>query len=407
VVSYAGVPATLTKDGEKLFTYNGKAFYPAGTELDPVTFTIGAKASTTSAGTPTVVATSAPDAVWTPPATPPATTGVTLDKPTYAAGDTVELTATGFTANEPDIKIVVYSTPVVISTTEKADASGKVTWKGVLPSTLPVGTHTLTVQGTTSAGATFDLTEAAAAQVCQIADATLAWGVKESFRSYVSGSIAHGDWTTNGNATYKTPAFTWSKGTGTTEGQDAATIDFTGGVVFTGHDGALDTRLSNPQVRILDAKTALLLVDFESNARDSAESGDTKRDKFEDLEFARLDLSAATPGGGEGVSAWRKIPATLTAQGAKAFSTYAEGDPLDPIDLTFEAPGCAQAAGAGSGSAAAAADTGAKADAGDGSGVPAGAKVVLVMVMVAALAAGGVWWRRRRSRKYGRYTTGV
>ena len=40
------------------------------------------------------------------------------------------------------------------------------------------------------------------------------WGFKESFRAYIDGDIANGEWTTAGGATYETPEFTWSDGTG-------------------------------------------------------------------------------------------------------------------------------------------------------------------------------------------------
>ena len=45
-------------------------------------------------------------------------------------------------------------------------------------------------------------------------DATLTWGFKESFRAYIDGDIANGEWTTSGGATYETPEFSWSDGTG-------------------------------------------------------------------------------------------------------------------------------------------------------------------------------------------------
>ena len=35
---------------------------------------------------------------------------------------------------------------------------------------------------------------------CQVANARLDWGVKESFRSYSSGSIANGEWVTDNGA---------------------------------------------------------------------------------------------------------------------------------------------------------------------------------------------------------------
>ncbi|MGV8876288.1 MAG: HtaA domain-containing protein, partial [Rhodoglobus sp.] len=49
---------------------------------------------------------------------------------------------------------------------------------------------------------------------CSVSDAAITWGVKESLRSYISGTIAHGEWTVSDGASYSTPNFGWSDGAG-------------------------------------------------------------------------------------------------------------------------------------------------------------------------------------------------
>ena len=64
---------------------------------------------------------------------------------------------------------------------------------------------------------------------CDIRDATLTWGFKESFRAYIDGDIANGEWTTSDGATYETPEFSWSGGTGRYNSDTGSgSVQFTG-----------------------------------------------------------------------------------------------------------------------------------------------------------------------------------
>ena len=86
---------------------------------------------------------------------------------------------------------------------------------------------------------------------CVVTDATLTWGFKESFRAYIDGDIANGEWTTSGGATYETPEFTWSDGQGHYDPETGdGYVDFAGSVRFTGHDGLLDTTIADPSLNI-------------------------------------------------------------------------------------------------------------------------------------------------------------
>ncbi|WP_354024713.1 HtaA domain-containing protein [Conyzicola nivalis] len=336
-VSYSGVPAALTSQGASVFALNGSGFYEAGTALDAVSFVIGAPNAVSSIGA-TVASFKAPNKAAP---TPPATTGIQVAQGTeLTAGDEVIITATGFQPNEKGILVVIYSTPTVLDTNATADAAGVVTWTGRLPAGLS-GLHTLTFQGSVDRGVELNIAEAAsttAAVGCVVDDATLTWGFKESFRAYISGAIAHGEWTVADGATYAVPNFGWSAGTG---GYDAETgegsLAFAGSIAFTGHGGVLNTIVSNPQVRLIDATTGVLLLDISGTTQDGT-AIDSKS-----VEFADLDLTGVIEND-EGSVTITAAPATLTDAGSAAFGTYPSGEALDPVTLAFStAADCAVA----------------------------------------------------------------
>jgi hypothetical protein len=330
-VTYSGVPAALTSQGASVFTLNGSSFYATGTALDPVSFVIGAPAVVSNTIGATVASFTAPKKAAP---TPPATTGISFvrgDAAALVAGDEITVTASGFRPNETGILVVIYSTPTVLDTKAKADASGVVTWTGRLPSGLS-GAHTLTFQGSVDRGVELNIAPAAVSEAvagCVVDDATITWGFKESFRAYISGSIANGEWTVADGATYAVPNFGWSAGTG---GYDAETgeglLAFAGSIAFTGHAGVLNTTVANPQLRFVDANTALLLLDILGTTQDGV-AVDNKA-----VEFAKLDLSGVLENERGAVSI-TAAPATLTEAGAAAFGTYPAGEELDPVTVAF------------------------------------------------------------------------
>lgn len=94
---------------------------------------------------------------WTPPDAPPTSRGLSIEN----AGDGVDVdkpltaSATGFKAHEDHIRVVVYSSPIVLSTSVRADGSGRATWTGRLPEDIGLGEHTLTFQGSVQRGVRF------------------------------------------------------------------------------------------------------------------------------------------------------------------------------------------------------------------------------------------------------------
>jgi hypothetical protein len=161
---------------------------------------------------------------------------------------------------------------------------------------------------------------------CLVDGATLTWGFKESFRAYIDGDIANGEWTTADGATYETPEFTWHDGSGVYDPQDGTgLIRFPGSVRFTGHDGLLDTTIANPQIR-LDGGSAMLLLDVAGITMDGDPTDLTA------VEFVALPVAHVV-----GDDAVRTVDAAteLTGDGAIAFPNYAAGEAFDPVELSL------------------------------------------------------------------------
>jgi hypothetical protein len=329
--TFSNVTATLTAAGATAF----QGFYTAGTALDPLSFVVGAPSTGFASTTKAAVVTE-------PAATPPATTGITAGSDSATEGEQFSASASGFGANEKGILVVIYSEPTLLATVA-ADASGNVTWTGALPTGL-TGEHTLTFQGSVDRGLVLDIAPAApittsALEGCAVESGDLTWGFKESFRSYISGSIANGEWTVADGATYETPNFGWTDATGT---YDAATaggqVDFAGSITFTGHDGALNTTVANPSIRFDDENTATLLLDVTGTTQEGVTEEETA------VEFVTLDLSAATVENADGVITITGAPAVLTADGATVFGTYETGEAFDAVTVSFTTADCAVAA---------------------------------------------------------------
>jgi len=328
--TFSNVGVTLTAAGASSFD----GYYSAGTVMDRASFVIGSKG--------VALAPSAAEAEgadeWEAPATPPATEGIETESTSVEAGAELTATADGFQANEKNVKVVIYSTPTVLATDLVADANGTVSWTGRLPAKL-TGEHTLTFQGSVNRGVVLDIAEAVvttAAATCPVDDATLTWGFKESFRSYISGSIANGEWTVADGASYETPNFGFSNGSGSYDSSTGdGLVTFAGSIRFTGHDGALDTTVANPQVQFIDADTAVILIDINGETQDGAAVAETA------VDFVELDLSAATVTNENGSVSITDAPATLTPAGSAAFGTYDEGEPFDAVSIAFTTPECA------------------------------------------------------------------
>ncbi|MFF0164933.1 HtaA domain-containing protein [Streptomyces prasinus] len=164
----------------------------------------------------------------------------------------------------------------------------------------------------------------------EIADGTLGWGVKESFRTYVVGPIAKGEVTASDGASQASGngAFTFTDASGTYD-TDAGTLDtsFEGAVNFKGHekDGAysLDLTLSDLKAT-LDGGTGELSADVDKLGEQS-----------QDVVLATLEATSSALTAEDDVITVDGVAATLTEAGAKAFGDfYTAGTALDPVTLS-------------------------------------------------------------------------
>ncbi|MHA3682901.1 HtaA domain-containing protein [Leucobacter sp. HY1908] len=175
---------------------------------------------------------------------------------------------------------------------------------------------------------------------CNVTEASFTWGVKESFRSYISGSIANGEWTVSDDMRYETPSFIWDKAQGSLAPElDAGEIGFTGAVHFTGHDGAMTLDLADPKVEFESDETAYLVLTIGSS--DTTSGGESVAQT--PVRAAKLDLEGAVTAGGQDLEIDGVVP-RLTAEGAAAlngaYGSYVAGEELDPVMLKATVAGC-------------------------------------------------------------------
>lgn len=169
-----------------------------------------------------------------------------------------------------------------------------------------------------------------------IASGAVAWGVKASFRSYITGGIAQGAIAVGGGAsTNADGSFRFPVATGAFDPAAGATALSTGGDVrFTGHHGELDMWISDVRVEIT-SDGAYLYADVSTLPL----GGSTAVD-YVNVPLAVLDVSAVDPEIAGGTTTWTAVPASLTAAGAPAFAGfYSVGTALDPVTFTYEGRG--------------------------------------------------------------------
>lgn len=191
-----------------------------------------------------------------------------------------------------------------------------------------------------------------------VQNAKAAWGIKQSFQSYITGSIAKGKWTLNGVG-HSGGKFQFSGKSGAVDpGAKSGTIGYGGGIQFTGHNGVLNLIINNVEIQF-NGSSGSLVADVQSSDT-SGKKTNFGRVALGSLKFSSLNVSDSAASGTASVS--------LTDAGSKAFAEFYEpGTQLDPISFEASlgaAPNCASgqgsaaaasAAGGGGGAAAAAA----------------------------------------------------
>lgn len=325
MVIWADAVVTLTEEGGRAFG----GFYEAGTELDPLTISTPLKEGTV------------------PPGPKPVATSLALEASAtrVVAGGSVKLTAS--VAPKSAVGSVQFSQggkkigkPVAVkngsaSTQVKNLAAGKPRFtakftpanpKAFTASTAKALTITVTKKPTQVKQAT-------------VKSASLHWGVRESFRNYVSGPIAHGSIETLGTTK---GAFDWRAGTGTamTDGRSASVSFGKGnGMRFTGHamagGNALDITFTNPRVQLTSPTAGVLYLDVKSRKFEGMQSiSDTY---FTKNNVAVANLVVPAPKASGKTLSWAGVKASLSTSGAEAFGGfYNPGEALDDLSFTFE-----------------------------------------------------------------------
>ncbi|MFG2978112.1 HtaA domain-containing protein [Streptomyces sp. NPDC048331] len=182
------------------------------------------------------------------------------------------------------------------------------------------------------------LLPATAARAGTVQGGRLDWGIKSSFQSYVTGPVAKGGFKLkSGAATVGGSLFRFHSAAGSYDpGSGAFEASYSGGVTFQGHqkpDGVheLDMTISRPTVKISGGK-GTLYVDVSSKAKDTGAVTNQSQVAFASLGVGGIDMK-----GGNSPLSLTNLPATLTAEGAKAFAGYyGAGTQLDPVSLSAD-----------------------------------------------------------------------
>ncbi len=237
-----------------------------------------------------------------------------------------------------------------------------------------------------------------AASECIVLDGALTWGFKQSFRAYISGTIANGTWTEIAPATYATPEFSWPAATGSYDpSTGVGEINFAGGVEFTGHDGLLDTTIANPTLVLAADGTAQLLLDVEGLTMDDALAGNTDNvQSYAQTPFVSLDVTSAPLTITDDSISGTAVPTAITAEGFTAFGNYEAGTAFDALTFTADLS-CAVDDATTAEPSADASDAAPAVD--DTSVAPWLAGVVVIGVLVIGVVVLGIVSVRRRRSK--------
>ncbi|MCF3184862.1 HtaA domain-containing protein, partial [Streptomyces polychromogenes] len=161
----------------------------------------------------------------------------------------------------------------------------------------------------------------------QLRSGKLAWGVKESFRTYVTKS--GGSITPEGGAAKDGDSFSFSGGTGTLDTKSQKlSASFQGSLRFQYQADRIDLTFANVRIDAQGAKGTLVL--------DVKNAAGTRTA----VPFATLDLTKADYKTKDGLLTLNAIRTALTAEGAAAFSAdgtrsdHHAGDRVDDVNLT-------------------------------------------------------------------------
>lgn len=185
--------------------------------------------------------------------------------------------------------------------------------------------------------------ESGTTENCVVSASEVTWGFKESFRSYISGAIAQGEWQVSGDVSYTIPQFSFTGGEGSLSvDRSAGEIGYEGALRFVGHGGILDTTVANPRFVLGPERTATLFFDV------TGDTMDEEAVNVFDVAFATVSWAENLSEVDEAQGTWRVDDAdvVLTAAGSDAFGTYPAGEILDPLSFRVTVtPGCFETEG--------------------------------------------------------------
>ncbi len=201
-----------------------------------------------------------------------------------------------------------------------------------LPAAGPQRASELKTDDDSSDGGGGDEEVALSENVCEADDAQgveesqAHWGVKQSFQSYITGSIAQGQWqladVEHSDGEYH---FSGANGAVSPDGK-IGTVAYKGALHFTGHNGILDLLIEDPEIQ-WEGNEGHLIAVVVSNTIEG-EPIDYGRTSVGRLEFEELDAGSGKASG--------RARLFLSESGSQAFAEFYEpGLELDPV--SFEA----------------------------------------------------------------------
>ncbi|MEV7830805.1 HtaA domain-containing protein [Streptomyces subrutilus] len=159
-------------------------------------------------------------------------------------------------------------------------------------------------------------------------DAAVDWGVRRTFREYVTGSVGQGKWTLAEGARDGGALFRFPQGKGSYDGgKGVLDATFAGSVQFTG--AHLDLKLAKVTVKVENGKGVL--------SADVTTPAETKPA----VALVEFDAKGLKTEGA--LATLTEAPATLTEGGSQAFnSMYKAGTEMDPVSLAVALDATAQ-----------------------------------------------------------------
>ncbi|MDT0327660.1 HtaA domain-containing protein [Nocardiopsis lambiniae] len=183
---------------------------------------------------------------------------------------------------------------------------------------------------------------AASAEAAPVSGGSAVWGVKESFRTYVGSPIAQGGYEAGDGATRLSNGLIDLP---TADGEVSDTyisgdVDFTGTVVFTGHDygqgPVLEIRLADPRV-VFDGATATVYADVTSREFHGANPFLPPGDLIGYGEVAVTELTGVEVDVTGTDLSFTSTAGTLHPDAVEPFAGfYSAGTAMDPLSFTTE-----------------------------------------------------------------------